>query len=249
MICWGGNRSRCLERTTLVEKRSRRDESHSAVRAFADRVAIELQPDALKRDSALCAEVERVYYQVVVGIYDYQTDAELEAIKSYWRKRLPRVDVRFSCIGAAGARSAYSIGIPKALVPTDSRMGIPDLTYANAPCHRPLIRMIIQHDGEVCHCCEDTGGFFNLGNVHESSIKALWFSQHHQHIVADLLQGARDKHPLCRNCPMGPTAPAPAGEKIAIARRRYAGPDDSITSGGEILTGEALPIVNRVIVP
>ena len=165
--------------------------------------------DVLKRDSALCAEVERVYDQVVVGIYDYQTDAELEEIKSYWRESLPRIYLRCSCIGVAGARSAYSIGVPKALVPSDSRMSIPDLTYAHAPCHRPLIRMIIQHDGEVCHCCEDTGGFFNLGNTHESSIKALWFSQHHQQIVADLLQGARRQIRALPQLPDGPDRASP----------------------------------------
>jgi radical SAM protein with 4Fe4S-binding SPASM domain len=177
--------------------------------------------DVLKRDSALCAEVERVYYQVVVGIYDYQTDAELDEIKSYWRKRLPRVDVRFSCIGVAGARSAYSIGVPKALAPSDSRMSIPDLTYSNAPCHRPLIRMIIQHDGEVCHCCEDIGGIFKLGNIHQNSMEELWFSEHHQQIINELVAGEREKYGLCRNCPMSPTGPALDGKKIDISRRRY----------------------------
>jgi radical SAM protein with 4Fe4S-binding SPASM domain len=181
--------------------------------------------DVLKLDNALAAEVQLAYDYVVIGVYDYQTNEELEETKRYWPKRLSQVDIRFSCIGIAGTRSVYSVGVPKALVPSDSRMVIPDLTYANAPCHRPLIRMIIQHDGEVCHCCEDTAGLFKLGNVYENSVEELWFSEHHQQIIADLLAGARDKYHLCRNCPMSPTGPALNGKKIDISRRRYqAGP-------------------------
>ena len=179
--------------------------------------------DILKRDDALCAEVQIVYDCVVIGIYDYQTNEELEEIKSYWRRRLPGIDLRFSCIGVSGARSAYSVGVPKALVPSDSRMSIPDLIYANGPCHRPLIRMIIQYDGEVCHCCEDMSGIFKLGNVYENSLEEVWFSEHHQRIIADLLAGERDRYELCRNCPMGPTGQASAGKKIDISRRQYRG--------------------------
>ena len=182
--------------------------------------------DVLKLDNALAAEVQLVYEDIVIGIYDYATNEELEKTKDYWRRRLPQIDIRFSCIGSAATRSVHSIGVPKALVPSDARMAIPDLTYANAPCHRPLIRMIIQHDGEVCHCCEDTGSFFGLGNVYESSIEQLWFSDRHQQIIVNLLAGARHLYTLCRNCPMAPSGPAPAGKKIDISPRRYSAPKE-----------------------
>ncbi len=176
--------------------------------------------DVLKHDDALCEAVRRVYEFIVVGLYDYQCNDELEEAKLYWQGRLAGADVKFSPIGISGARSAYSIGVPRALVPNDKRMAVPDLIYINAPCHRPLIRMLIQHDGEMCHCCEDIYGAFKLGNVYERSLEELWFSQRHVEIIQTLLAGRREHYDLCRKCPMSPTGPAPTGTKIHIRLRR-----------------------------
>ena len=178
--------------------------------------------DVLRRDDALCEEVKNVYELIVVGLYDYRTNEELEETKQYWQARLAGANLAFSPIGLSGVRSGHSIGVPKALVPSDPRMAIPDLTYANGPCHRPLIRMIIQHDGEVCNCCEDTYGAFELGNVYQDSLEHLWFSERHVQIIEDLVMGQREKYRLCRNCPMSPTGPAPGSARIEIASRRYA---------------------------
>jgi len=176
--------------------------------------------DVLKHDDALCEEVKRVYEFIVVGLYDYRTNDGLEEAKRYWRDRLAGTNLDFSPIGLSGASLAYSIGIPRALVPSDPRMAVPDLTFANAPCHRPFIRMIIQHDGEVCNCCEDTTGAFKLGNVYQYSLEELWYSEHHVEAVRDLIVGRREKYNLCRNCPLPPTGSAPRGTKIDIALRR-----------------------------
>jgi 2-deoxy-scyllo-inosamine dehydrogenase (SAM-dependent)/8-amino-3,8-dideoxy-alpha-D-manno-octulosonate transaminase len=181
--------------------------------------------DVLRRDDALCAQVVQVYRRVVVGLYDYETKAELEVERSYWRGRLAGVDLAFSAIGLAGIRSGESMGIPRALVPTDARMAVPDVTFRNAPCHRPLVRMIVQHDGTVANCCEDTYGAFELGNVYEHSLETLWFSERHVRVVEDLLAGRRERYSLCRNCPLPPTGPAPDGSRIDLAPRRHrAGP-------------------------
>lgn len=177
--------------------------------------------DVLKHDDALCEEVKRVYMLIVVGLYDYETNEELEEAKRYWQDRLAGANLKFSAIGLSGARSAYSIGIPKALVPSDPRMAVPDLTFANAPCHRPLVRMLIQHDGELCNCCEDTHGAFKLGNVYQHSVEELWFSERHVQVVEELIAGRREKYELCRNCPLPPTGPARDGRKITIAPRLY----------------------------
>lgn len=177
--------------------------------------------DRLKRENDLCEEVNRVYEYIVVGLYDYETNEELEEAKRYWESRLTCVNLDFSTIGRMGIKSARSIGIPRALVPSDVRMAIPDFMYTNAPCHRPLIRMIIQHDGEVSNCCEDICGAFNLGNVYSKSLEAIWFSEPHIQIMDDLVAGRREKYDLCRNCPQSPTGPAPAGKNIDIAIRRY----------------------------
>ncbi len=179
--------------------------------------------DVLKCDDELCEEVKHVYVLIVVGLYDYETNDELEAAKLYWRDRLAGAAIEFSSIGLTGVRSAHSIGVPRALVPSDSRMGRLDLRYPNAPCHRPLIRMLIQYDGEMCSCCEDTSGAFKLGNVYEHSLEELWFSERHVGIIESLMAGEREHYDLCRICPMSPTGPIPDGSKIDIAPRRYKG--------------------------
>jgi radical SAM protein with 4Fe4S-binding SPASM domain len=177
--------------------------------------------DVLERDDALCEQVKRIFELIVVGLYDYETDQELDEAKGYWRKRLAGAKkLEFSPIGLAGARSAHSIGIPRALVPTDGRMAVPDLTFRGAPCHRPLIRMIIRHDGEMLNCCEDLHGSWSLGNVHHSSLSELWFSDRHREIVTSLVEGGRDNHALCRQCPLSPTG-QPAAGRIGFAPRHY----------------------------
>jgi radical SAM protein with 4Fe4S-binding SPASM domain len=184
--------------------------------------------DVLKRDDSLCDAIKKIYGLIVVGLYDYKTNEELEKDKRYWQTRLAGANLKFSPIGVSGARLADSVGIPKALVPTDRRMAIPDLTYANGPCHRPLIRMIIQYDGTMAHCCEDTYGAFNLGNVYQSSVEELWFSDLHAQVIHDLIAGRREKYALCRQCPLSPTSPSPDGKKIDISIRRYAGAWENI---------------------
>ena len=179
--------------------------------------------DVLKHDDALCEEVKRLYGLIVVGLYDYETNEELEQAKRYWQARLAGANLKFSAIGLLGRRSTYSAGVPKALVPSDSRMAAPDLTFANAPCHRPLIRMIVQHDGAVCNCHEDLYAAFMLGNVYQNSLEEMWFSERHVQVVTDLIAGRRENYNLCRNCPLPPTGPAPDGTKIEMAPRRYAG--------------------------
>jgi len=178
--------------------------------------------DVLEHDSSLCEEVKTVYGLIVVGLYDHKTNEELEKAKQYWQVRLRGANLKFSAIGVLGKRSGYSMGIPKALAPSDSRMAVPDLVYPNGPCHRPLIRMIIQHDGSMCNCCEDTSGAFRLGNVFQTSIKDLWFSEDHIGIVRDLLSGYRHRYQLCRLCPLSPTGLPPNGEKIEFYRRKRA---------------------------
>lgn len=180
--------------------------------------------DLLRNDARLCEAVGDVYGLIVVGLYDYRTDAELESEKRAWRQRLPGANLEFSPIGPRGARGVFSLGVPRALVPCDPRMATPDLTYQNAPCHRPLIRMIIRHDGGISNCCEDTFGAFDLGSVHEHSLKDLWWSARHRQVITDLLAGRRDPYALCRGCPLPPTARPSDGRPVEMARRRYAGP-------------------------
>jgi 2-deoxy-scyllo-inosamine dehydrogenase (SAM-dependent)/8-amino-3,8-dideoxy-alpha-D-manno-octulosonate transaminase len=175
--------------------------------------------DQFKRDDELCKAATRVYDRIIIGLYDYKTNEELERSKQYWRQKLDGYNLELSPIGLEGAVSAHSLGTPKALVPSDQRMAVPDFTFSNAPCHRPLIRLIIQHDGEIANCCEDTYGVFKLGNVYHHTLEELWYSDNHVQVVQDLLAGRRENFSLCRNCPLPPTGPPPAGLKIQISPR------------------------------
>jgi len=82
--------------------------------------------------------------------------------------------------------------------------------------------MIVQYDGTVANCCEDTFGSFKLGNAYENSLEELWFSDRHVEIVKDLVAGAREKYSLCLNCPLPPTGRATSGKKIEIDFRNRA---------------------------
>lgn len=179
--------------------------------------------DVLMGNEALCAEVQDVYERIVIGLYDYRTDAELDAAKRLWRERLDRTALEFSPIGADDIDpSAHTIASSRAAMAPDARMRGPDVVFANAPCHRPLIRMIVRYDGTVCNCCEDTRGAFGLGNAFESSLEELWFSEHHVRVAQDLVAGHRHKYELCRKCPQFPTGPAPDGKRIDMKPRAAA---------------------------
>lgn len=179
--------------------------------------------DVLRRDADLCRRVAGAYDRIVVGLYDYRNDAELEAEKEYWRARLPGVRLAFSAIGRDGRGSGESSAIPRARAPSDSRFAAPDLVYPNGPCHRPQIRLLIQHDGTVCNCCEDMEGAFGLGNVHEAALADIWYGPRHVAVVRDLAAGHRTRHALCRDCPLPPSAPRPDGAPLDMARRHYRG--------------------------
>jgi 2-deoxy-scyllo-inosamine dehydrogenase (SAM-dependent)/8-amino-3,8-dideoxy-alpha-D-manno-octulosonate transaminase len=175
--------------------------------------------DALRSNPALLEAVREVYDYIVIGLYDYETDAELEEGMEFWRRHLVHPDLRFSTIGNGPPKSARTMATPRALVPSSKRFNVPDFKYDAAPCHRPLIRLIIRHDGRMAMCCEDVHADFDFGNVHEATLEELWFSERHVRIVNDLIAGRRALYGLCRNCPLPPSGPAPEGQRIKIERR------------------------------
>jgi radical SAM protein with 4Fe4S-binding SPASM domain len=175
--------------------------------------------DLLLHNEALCEQIIKLYDLIVMGIYDYSSEAELLDAIRFWETRLAGSHLMFSPIKRAGDPSLHSLGVPRALVPGDERMSLPDLVFENAPCHRPQIRMLIRYDGEMCHCCDDMTGAFQLGNIAEQTLESLWYSEKHVKIVRDLQMGQRNLYPLCRICPQAPSAPPSAGTRIKMRRR------------------------------
>lgn len=176
--------------------------------------------DVLKGSVELREQVQAVYDHVVVGLYDYETEDELEAEKRFWLDALPGTEVRFSYVGKNGGRGAPSLGVPRALVPSDPRMTFPDLAFEHAPCSRPLQRMLIRHDGRMANCCEDMKAEFELGSIHDHTLEDLWFSARHVAVVRELLRGRRRDYELCRRCPLPPTGPPPDGGRTRFRPRR-----------------------------
>ena len=177
--------------------------------------------DVLKDNEALRDAVSETYEYIVIGIYDYDSNEELEGAKEAWRKKMGGADLRFSAISDRKTEKVKSMGVPRALVPTSRRFPVPDLTFTNGPCHRPLIRLLLRYDGEMCFCCEDMQADFDLGNVYEHNREELWFSEKHIQVASDLLEGRRQRYELYQNCPLSPTAELPHGEQVELKKRHY----------------------------
>ena len=74
--------------------------------------------------------------------------------------------------------------------------------HENNPCFQPLVRMIINHRGQMLLCCDDMVGNFNLGTIFEKSIDELWNSELHTNYVIELQKrGGRKVHNHCLTCP------------------------------------------------
>jgi radical SAM protein with 4Fe4S-binding SPASM domain len=74
--------------------------------------------------------------------------------------------------------------------------------YSTYPCHEPVNRMIVNHRGDMLMCCQDVVGHFELGSVHNQSVKELWYSERHQAYVRALSKpGGRFVHDHCVTCP------------------------------------------------
>lgn len=115
----------------------------------------------------------------------------------------------------------WSFVVQSGCSPRASAHNETDIVFTNAPCHRPLIRMLISYDGEMCNCCEDIAGAFQLGNIFEHTLELLWYAENHVKIVQDLRAGRRNLYPMCRNCPQAPSASSPVGARIEMKPRRY----------------------------
>ena len=200
----------------LLDKRHLLLARHAAQRGM--RPQLHTNGDVLQERPELVEEVRSVYRELTIGLYDYESNEELERTMETWRARFPGVQLAFSYIGRGAARRARSIGTARALTPSDGRYAFPDLVYRNAPCHRPGLRMIVRYDGQMCLCCEDLRADFELGNVHDSTLEELWYSDRHVGMIEQLAKGRRDAYALCSVCPMSPTG-RPREAQIRMSRR------------------------------
>jgi MoaA/NifB/PqqE/SkfB family radical SAM enzyme len=152
--------------------------------------------DVLRNDEALCREAAEVFEYIVVGLYDYTSEAEKNAEKELWKRRLDGTEVLFSLVENVYLRTHS---------PDDAGLSRPARrSYAIAPCAQPRTYLLIHYDGDACCCCEDTYGELLRHNVLEMSIRDIWYSQRHLEVIRALRIGDRGAFDLCSNCTMAP---------------------------------------------
>lgn len=70
------------------------------------------------------------------------------------------------------------------------------------PCTGYNHMLFINASGEVCHCCDDYSGHFDLGNVHAQTLEEIWNSDNYRKLVETLRDpGGRKEFDYCSKCP------------------------------------------------
>ncbi|MBX3012264.1 MAG: SPASM domain-containing protein [Caldilineaceae bacterium] len=169
---------RIIEMAWAVKKRGMRPYEHT-------------NGDVLRRNADLAKAAAEVFEYMVIGLYDYENAAELEAEKRFWRERLKGTKVSFRLVGKV---------VPRLFTPFDERMSIEKKSYPHGVCTQPVMRLIVHYDGEVALCCQDMIDDFGLGNAFETPIREIWYSEKHIQIIKDLEKGLRTNYALCTKC-------------------------------------------------
>lgn len=152
--------------------------------------------DVLRNNEKLCADAADVFEYIVVGLYDYTSEEEKEAEKTFWRSRLRGTEVMFSLAENAYVRTHSAANAQMSALPRH--------TYPTAVCADPLRYLMIHYNGDVAYCCEDMYGELSKLNVFETSLRDVWYGERHRRIAKTLLMGDRHRFDLCTKCTMGP---------------------------------------------
>jgi radical SAM protein with 4Fe4S-binding SPASM domain len=153
--------------------------------------------DVLRNSQDLCKEATEVFEYIVVGLYDYKTEEEKQGEKEFWKKRLKGTQVMFSLVENVYVRTHS---------PCNAQMStIIRQTHPNKACAQPKTYLLIHYNGDVACCCEDMYGELLRMNIFETSIRKVWYSEHHARLITALEAGDRNKYALCANCTMGPS--------------------------------------------
>ncbi len=182
--------------------------------------------DPIRGNEKLLKKCAEVYRHIVIGIYDLDEEQAIKEEKEYWLKALEGTMVFFSVIPPTDGKKLDFLqdgdgAHPRTNVPDDERMRWKKEKNISSPCHRPLERILIHYDGRIGLCCEDHYGAFDLGNVFDTPVKDIWYSEKRLNIVRDLMDGRRDKYDLCKNCPHPATVGPRGWEGEQAYRERY----------------------------
>lgn len=144
--------------------------------------------DVLKKNEALCEQLDGLIEHLTVGLYDYHNEIEKQAEIAYWQSKFTKTQLAFStppenCTIRQGAKIYFEVEKNPAAL--------------ELPCLQPSRMMLVRYDGEVSLCCEDDQCHFNLGNIFEKSLEEIWWSYKHIRI-ATILQKAGSRHHFAR---------------------------------------------------
>lgn len=74
-----------------------------------------------------------------------------------------------------------------------------DYSYEGKRCVRPFRELSIRYDGSIAVCCNDFRGEYPIGNIHEETLNALWWSKRFEAARILLYHGKRSFKP-CLGC-------------------------------------------------
>lgn len=152
--------------------------------------------DVLRSDESLCRQAAEVFEYIVVGLYDYTSEAEKNDEKNFWKQRLRGTEVLFSLIENVYVRTH---------APDNGEMSsLERRSYPIGLCAQPRTYLLIHYNGDACCCCEDMYGELLRHNVFEMSLRDIWFSERHLKVVRALRVGDRGAFDLCAKCTMAP---------------------------------------------
>lgn len=72
--------------------------------------------------------------------------------------------------------------------------------FSQAPCRLPFTDLLVNWDGTVSLCCQDTEGEVILGDLNQQTISQVWQNQKYQKIRQSHLNLQTKNLKLCQNC-------------------------------------------------
>jgi len=148
--------------------------------------------DVLKKRPDLIKKIDGLIDKITIGLYDYKNTKEKNEEINFWRNQFKKTKVEFSLANEFPVIRQNSDLYDKEIISN----------VINNRCFGTM-GLRIRYDGEVSLCCEDDQCNFNFGNVFNSTIEEIWWSEKHVKIVKSLRKpGGRKLYPLCKKCAM-----------------------------------------------
>jgi MoaA/NifB/PqqE/SkfB family radical SAM enzyme len=133
--------------------------------------------DVLRKNEELCARLDEPENRLIIGLYDCEDDAKRQREKDFWNGRFRKTEVSFSepLHHDPGIRHTTPV----------YELAEKDPEVLKKPCFL-YTGLRIRYDGNVNFCCADDQCTFQIGNVFEESLEAIWWSDKCARIIEAL---------------------------------------------------------------